>query len=90
MWPGRPALRRSSTLSERKAESRGGLCAGASQVPPSVFHSAEAVAHGNVQGPSAASPHRGREEQWALEALHTFAEVVPALGRSLVLSQQGC
>lgn len=74
----------------RKAERRCGLCTGASQVPPSVFHSAEAVAHGNAQGPSAAAPHSRRREQCALEALHTFPEVIRAVCRSLALSHQGC
>lgn len=64
-------------------------------VPPSVFHIAEAVTHGDVQGPkraavpSAVAPHRRRWERCALEALHTLAEVLPAVSCSLALSQQG-
>lgn len=74
-------------------ESRCGLCTGASQVPPSVFRGAEAVAHGNAQGPrraavaSAVAPHRRRRERCALRfSMHSLKSspqfAVPLLSAS--------
>lgn len=74
--------------SEGKAGSRCGLCTGASQVPPSVFHSAEAVAHGNGAGP-ALLPHAADAGSGVLRRFAGVSRSPPAVCCSLVLTQRG-
>lgn len=62
---------------------------GASQVPPSAFHSAEAVAHGNVQCPSIAAPHRRHQQGWiwwlCIPLLKFSRQIaVPSAARTLI------
>lgn len=74
--------------SEGKAGSRCGLCTGASQVPPSVFHSAEAVAHGNGAGP-ALLPYAADAGSGVLRRFAGVSRSPPAVCCSLVLTQRG-